>query len=96
MYKAVPYIEIAKKWCEDIRIVATGGFDIQRIKQFEQLGVPVDIYGIGSSLLENSRESGTNNDYTADIVRVEIGGEWRTIAKTGRKACDNPNLEVVI
>jgi nicotinate phosphoribosyltransferase len=90
------YIEIAKKWCEDVRIVATGGFDIQRIKQFEQLGVPVDIYGIGSSLLENSKDSATNNDYTADIVSVEIGGEWHPIAKTGRKACDNPNLEVII
>lgn len=89
-------IEIAKQWCEDVRIVATGGFDIKRITQFEQLGVPVDIYGIGSSLLENSSEGGTNNDYTADIVRVEIGGEWRPIAKTGRKACDNPNLEVII
>ncbi len=89
------YMELAKKWCEDVRIVATGGFNIERIKQFEQLGVPVDIYGIGSSLLDNSRENGTNNDYTADIVRVEIDGEWRHIAKTGRKACDNPNLEVI-
>ena len=89
------YIEMTRKWCEDVRIVATGGFDIQRITKFEQLGVPVDIYGIGSSLLENSRENGTNNDYTADIVRVEIDGEWCHIAKTGRKACDNPNLEVI-
>ncbi len=85
--------EIAKKWCEDVKIVATGGFDIKRITQFEQLGVPVDIYGIGSSLLENSKDSGSNNDYTADIVRVEIEGEWFPIAKTGRQACDNPNLE---
>lgn len=89
------YVEMARKWCEDIRIVATGGFNIQRIKQFEQLGVPVDIYGIGSSLLDNSSETGTNNDYTADIVRVEIGGRWHHIAKTGRGACDNPNLEVI-
>lgn len=90
------YLGIAKKWCEDIKIVATGGFNIQRITQFEQLGVPVDIYGIGSSLLENSREGGTNNDYTADIVKVEIEGEWFSIAKTGRKACENPNLERMI
>ncbi len=89
------YRELAKKWCEDVKIVATGGFNIKRINQFEQLGVPVDVYGIGSSLLDNSSETGTNNDYTGDIVRVEIGGEWFHIAKTGRKACDNPNLEVV-
>ena len=91
----IEYLELAKKWCEDVRIVATGGFNIQRINQFEQLGVPVDIYGIGSSLLDNSSENGTNNDYTGDIVRVEIDGEWRHIAKTGRRACDNPNLEAV-
>ena len=89
------YTEMARKWCEDVKIVATGGFNIQRITSFEQLGVPVDIYGIGSSLLDNSSENGTNNDYTADIVRVEIGGEWRHIAKTGRRACDNPNLEII-
>jgi nicotinate phosphoribosyltransferase len=89
------YIEMARKWCEDIKIVATGGFNIERIKSFEQLGVPVDIYGIGSSLLDNSSENGTNNDYTADIVRVEIEGEWRHIAKIGRRACDNPNLEPI-
>jgi len=78
-----------------VKIVATGGFDIKRITQFEQLGVPVDVYGIGSSLLGNCKECGTNNDYTADIVRVEIGGEWFPIAKTGRRACDNPNLQKV-
>jgi len=89
------YVEMARRWCEDVRIVATGGFNIQRIKQFEQLGVPVDIYGIGSSLLDNSSETGTNNDYTADIVRVEIEGQWHHIAKTGRGACENPNLEVI-
>ncbi|HYE81332.1 MAG TPA: nicotinate phosphoribosyltransferase [Clostridia bacterium] len=89
------YLDIARKWCEDVKIVATGGFTIERINQFEQLGVPVDIYGIGSSLLDNSKENDTNNDYTADIVRVEIGGEWRHIAKTGRRACDNPSLETI-
>ena len=92
---AAEYVEMAKEWCEDVKIVATGGFNIQRIVQFEQLGVPVDIYGIGSSLLDNSSENGTNNDYTADIVRVEIGGEWRHIAKVGRRACENPNLETI-
>lgn len=89
------YMEMAKKWCEDVKIVVTGGFTIEKILQFEQLGVPADIYGIGSSLLENCRADGTNNDFTADIVRVEVEGEWRHIAKTGRRACDNPNLEIV-
>jgi hypothetical protein len=89
------YMEMARKLCEDVKIVVTGGFTIERVIQFEQLGVPADIYGIGSSLLDNSSENGTNNDFTADIVRVEIAGEWRHIAKAGRKACDNPNLEAI-
>jgi nicotinate phosphoribosyltransferase len=91
----IEYMGMAREWCEDVKIVVTGGFTIDRIMQFEQLGVPADIYGIGSSLLDNSSESGTNNDFTADIVRVEIEGAWHHIAKTGRRACDNPNLETV-
>lgn len=89
------YIELVRKWCEDVRIVVTGGFNIERIKQFEQLGVPADIYGIGSSLLDNSSDNGTNSDYTADIVKVNINGEWHHIAKAGRGSSDNPNLEQI-
>jgi nicotinate phosphoribosyltransferase len=89
------YIELAKKWCEDVKIVVTGGFNIEKIQQFERLGVPVDIYGIGSSLLDNSTCNGTNNDFTADIVRVKIDEKWYHIAKEGRGASDNPNLERV-
>nr|WP_269438224.1 nicotinate phosphoribosyltransferase [Phosphitispora fastidiosa] len=85
--------EAAKRWCKDVKIVATGGFNVQRINEFEDLGVPVDIYGVGSSLLENSNTSGTNNDFTADIVRVKIDGEWKELCKIGRQACNNPDLE---
>ncbi len=44
----------------DVRIVASGGFDAQRIREFEAAGVPVDAYGVGSSLIRGS------NDFTAD------------------------------
>jgi nicotinate phosphoribosyltransferase len=54
--------------------------------------VPADIYGVGSSLLSNSPESGTNTDFTADVVRVKIDGTWYPMAKVGRRACDNSNL----
>jgi len=85
--------EVAKRWCKDVKIVVTGGFNVQKINEFEDLGVPVDVYGVGSSLLENSSATGTNNDFTADIVRVKIHGEWKELCKIGRQACDNPNLE---
>jgi len=84
--------EVAKKWCQDVKIVVTGGFNARKINEFEDLGVPVDIYGVGSSLLENSSETGTANDFTADIVRVKLNEEWFKLCKIGRQPCDNPNL----
>ncbi len=60
---------------QHVRIVASGGFDAAKIRRFEELGVPVDVYGVGSALVH-----GTTFDHTADIVRV--GG--RDVGKVGR------------
>lgn len=87
--------ERAKEWCRSIRIVATGGFDPTRIRRFEQLRVPVDIYGVGSWLLSKCADCGTSNDFTADVVRVKHHGTWVPMAKVGRKASSNPLLETV-
>jgi nicotinate phosphoribosyltransferase len=81
------WVERAQQWCREVRIVATGGFNPEKIRRFEELGVPVDIYGVGSSLFSNCDEEGTNNDFTADVVRVQVRGEWYDMAKVGRKAC---------
>lgn len=86
------WVERAQHWCRSIKIVATGGFGPSKIKRFEDLGVPVDIYGVGSALFSNSDEEGTNNDFTADIVRVRIEGRWHDLAKIGRRARNNPDL----
>src|SRR5262249_31233837 len=83
----------ARAWCRDVKIVVTGGFSPKKIRRFEELGVPADIYGVGSSLFSNSDEEGTNNDFTADVVRVKIEGAWRDLVKVGRRARDNPELE---
>lgn len=85
---------MAKDWCKSVLIAVTGGFNIAKITEFERNDVPVDIYGVGSSLIENSKE--TNNDFTADIVRVKINDEWLHLAKIGRSACDNPNLQTIL
>jgi nicotinate phosphoribosyltransferase len=69
----------------DVRIVASGGFTAARITEFEQKGVPVDAYGVGSSLIRGQ------NDFTADIVLVE----GRPCAKVGRVYSPNPRLERV-
>ncbi len=84
---------MAQAYCRNVRIVATGGFNPDKIRRFEKLQVPVDIYGVGSSLLLNDAQ--TNTDFTADVVRVKIDGKWVDMAKTGRRACHNPDLEPV-
>jgi nicotinate phosphoribosyltransferase len=68
-----------------VRIVASGGFTVQRIREFEAQGVPVDAYGVGSSLIRG------DNDFTADVVITE----GRPAAKVGRDYRPNPRLERV-
>jgi nicotinate phosphoribosyltransferase len=70
---------------ESVRIVVSGGFTVDKIRVFEERGVPVDAYGIGSSLIRGS------NDFTADIVVTD--GE--PSAKVGRRLRPNPRLELV-
>lgn len=83
----------AARWCREVKIVATGGFNADRIAAFESQGVPVDIYGVGSGLLENCR--GTGTDYTGDVVRVRIDGKWHDLAKVGRKPGVNGDLKAL-
>jgi nicotinate phosphoribosyltransferase len=71
---------------EHVHIVASGGFDADKIARFERAGAPVDAYGVGSSLVRGA------NDFTADVVRVE----GRECAKAGRRFRPNPRLERVL
>ncbi|HJS95978.1 MAG TPA: quinolinate phosphoribosyl transferase [Solirubrobacteraceae bacterium] len=68
-----------------VRIVASGGFTAERIREFESKGIPVDAYGVGSSLIRG------DNDFTADVVCVD----GRPCAKVGRRYSPNPRLERV-
>ena len=70
---------------ERVKIVASGGFSAERIQEFEEKGVPVDSYGVGSSLLRG------DNDFTADVVLTD----GRPSAKVGRTYRPNPRLELV-
>jgi nicotinate phosphoribosyltransferase len=87
--------DLAEQYCREVKIAVTGGFTPARIRQFEELKVPADIYGVGSWLLSSCDVCGTNNDFTADVVRVKIENKWYDLAKVGRKACDNLMLERV-
>jgi nicotinate phosphoribosyltransferase len=68
-----------------VRVIVSGGFNAQRITEFEQLGVPVDSYAVGSSLLKGE------GDYTADVVLRE----GQPCAKVGRHYRRSERLEPV-
>jgi nicotinate phosphoribosyltransferase len=70
---------------EQVKIVASGGFTIEKIREFEEKGVPIDAYGVGSSLIRGS------NDFTADIVLTD----GRPSAKVGRSYKPNSRLALV-
>jgi nicotinate phosphoribosyltransferase len=68
-----------------VKIVVSGGFTVEKIQQFESSGVPVDAYGVGSSLFQG------RFDFTADVVKVD----GAHCAKVGREFLPNPRLERV-
>jgi nicotinate phosphoribosyltransferase len=70
---------------ERVKIVVSGGFTAEKIAEFEERGVPVDAYGVGSSLIRGS------NDFTADVVLTD----GRPSAKVGRQYRPNERLELV-
>ena len=65
---------------ERIKIVVSGGMNAERIREFEELGVPVDSYGVGSALIRGE------NDFTADVVLTD----GRPSAKVGRRLPAEP------
>jgi nicotinate phosphoribosyltransferase len=70
---------------EHVKIVVSGGFTAERIRAFEERGVPVDSYGVGSALIRGE------NDFTGDIVMTD----GRPSAKEGRRYRENPRLKLV-
>ena len=70
---------------QHVQITVSGGFDPAKIRRFESEGVPVDSYGVGSSLFAG------RYDFTADIVSVND----RPVSKAGRSFRPNPRLEPV-
>jgi len=70
---------------DSVRIIVSGGFTVEKILEFEENDVPVDAYGVGSSLIRGS------NDFTADIVMTD----GVPSAKVGRRYRPSPRLELV-
>lgn len=68
-----------------VKIIVSSGFDDKKIKMFERLNTPVDIYGVGSFLFSNTI------GFTGDCVL--LNGQPQS--KEGRKYIENPNLEKI-
>lgn len=68
-----------------VQIIASGGFDVAKIIDFEQHQTPVDAYGVGASLLK------VNIGFTGDCVRLNGMPQ----AKVGRAYQPNGRLQVV-
>ena len=67
-----------------VKIIVSGGFNPDRIAEFEKLQVPVDAYGVGSYLMRGV------NAFTADVVLLE----GKPCAKVGRRYSPNPRMEL--
>jgi nicotinate phosphoribosyltransferase len=65
--------------------MVSGGFTVEKIRAFEESGVPVDSYGVGSSLFSG------RFDFTSDIVSLNGAPQ----SKAGRRVRPNPRLEPV-
>ena len=68
---------------QHVKIIVSSGFNVEKIKRFENENTPVDVYGVGGSLLK------INNTFTADAV--ELNG--KQISKVGRSINDSSKLK---
>ena len=69
----------------DVKIIVSSGFDEKKIKEFEENNVPVDIYGVGTSLVK------INIGFTGDLVSLN----GKPQAKEGRHNISSDRLEIV-
>ena len=68
-----------------VKIIVSGGFNVERVRSFVRQRVPFDAVGVGSSLFHE------RIDFTADIVKVS----GKPCAKVGRRYRPNSRLKRV-
>jgi nicotinate phosphoribosyltransferase len=72
--------------CPHVKIVVSGGVDLERVKLFRATGAPVDAYGVGSVI-----SAAPPIDFTGDLKEID----GKPIAKRGRipGLTDTPRLK---
>jgi len=71
----------------EVKIAVSGGFNPQRIREFERVGARVDAYGVGENVLQGS------TPFTSDVVGYYEGGNFVPCAKVGREYRPNPRMK---
>ena len=69
-----------------VKIIVSSSFTAEKIKEWVKLGVPVDTYGVGTSLINNMTVG-----FTGDLVMLDGKDE----AKEGRKNIPSKRLKIV-
>lgn len=77
--------ELDKVGANHVKICVSSSFDVDKIIDFEKNKVPVDIYGVGTSLLK------IHVGFTGDLVRLN----GKKQAKVGREDIPSNRLELV-
>ena len=77
--------ELDKAGFKDVQIIVSSGFTWEKIKEWEDLNVPVDVYGVGSSLLP------VTVGFTGDLVNLN----GKPQAKEGREEIPSNRLKKV-
>jgi nicotinate phosphoribosyltransferase len=87
--------ERGRQWCEDVRIMVSGGFTEDKIKLFESERAPVDQYGVGSAIVSSCLDHGSTTDFSSALMRIKVGNDWVDIPKAGRRINENARLKSI-
>ena len=78
--------ELDKAGFPNVHITVSSGFTAEKIEEWTRIGVPVDMYGVGSSLIRNDTVG-----FTGDLVKLD----GRPEAKEGRADVPSDRLRPV-
>ena len=72
---------------KDVKIAVSGGFNPEKIREFERAGAQVDVYAVGENAFQGS------TPFTSDVVGYYEGGRLIRCAKVGREYRPNPHMK---
>jgi nicotinate phosphoribosyltransferase len=79
--------ELDRAGAHDVKIAVSGGFNPERIRSFETLGAPVDVYAVGEQFFRGAVP------FTSDVVGYFEGDKLIPCAKTGRSYKPSDRLQ---